>query len=156
MSNHLHACKVGGPGGIMDTEGPGVSKEQTPGGGGPGANVIFTRTCYSFLLPKKRPHVIRFLILPSTSSLFLPVSDGLWPVEVQRTSHPLPPSTVGIMSPTSDHLPDGASSIARGRVEVCLHQISRGSIGVGLWWICLNPVLVRLCLGVYRCDPSDL
>ena len=51
---------------------------------------------------------------------------------------------------------DGASSIVRGHVEVCLRRILRDSVGAGLRWIYLDPVFVRLCLGVYRFDPSDL
>ena len=41
-------------------------------------------------------------------------------------------------------------------MEVCLRRISRDSVGAGLRWICLDPVFVRLCLGVYRFDSSDL
>ena len=41
-------------------------------------------------------------------------------------------------------------------MEVCLRRISRDSVGAGLRWICLDPVFVRLRLGVYRFDPSDL
>ena len=60
------------------------------------------------------------------------------------------------MSPTFYPRPDGASSIVGGRVEVCLHRISRDSVGTGLRWICLDPIFVRFRLGVYRFDPSDL
>ena len=55
---------------------------------------------------------------------------------------------VGIMSPTFYPRPDAASSVVGRRVEVCLCQISRDSISAGLWWICLDPFFVRLCLGV--------
>ena len=60
------------------------------------------------------------------------------------------------MSPTFYPCPDGLSTIVGGRVEVCLRQISRDSVGGGLRWICLDPVFIRPRLGVYRFDPSDL
>ena len=41
-------------------------------------------------------------------------------------------------------------------MEVCLRRILRDSIGASLWWIYLDPVFVRLCLGVYWFNPSDL
>ena len=60
------------------------------------------------------------------------------------------------MSPTFDPRSDGASSAVVWRVEVCLRRISRDLVGAGLRWICLDPVFVRLRLGVYMFDPSDL
>ena len=47
------------------------------------------------------------------------------------------------------------SSVVGGRVEVCLRRISRNSVNVYLWWVCLDPVFVRLHTCVYRLDPSD-
>ena len=63
---------------------------------------------------------------------------------------------VGIMSPTFYPRPDDASSTVGGRVEVCLRQILRDSVGASLRWNYLDPFLVRLCLHVYRFDPSDV
>jgi hypothetical protein len=63
---------------------------------------------------------------------------------------------VGIMSPMFDPRPDGPSSVVGGHVVVCLHQISQDSVGVGLRWICLDPVFDHLRSRIYRIDPSDL
>ena len=58
-------------------------------------------------------------------------------------------------SPSSSNS-GGASSVVRGRVEVCLSWISLDSVGVCLRQIRLDLVVVRLCSSVYRLDPSDL
>lgn len=59
---------------------------------------------------------------------------------------------VGMMSPTFDPRHHGASSIAGGRMEVCLCRISQDLVGDGLQ-CCLNPVFVHvltsLILSVY-------
>jgi hypothetical protein len=89
-----------------------------------------------------------------------PISVGLWAMEIWRTSGPADERDsilvlirfsvlvraiwrrrcplVKIMSFIFYHYPDGASSIAGGRVEVCLRRISRGLVGAGLRWICLD------------------
>ena len=59
---------------------------------------------------------------------------------------------IGIMSFTFYLV---SSSIVEGRVEACLRQFSRDSIGASLWWICLDPIFIRLRLSVYKFDPSD-
>jgi len=60
------------------------------------------------------------------------------------------------MSPTSYFHPDGASIIVGACVEFCLRQILQDSVGAGLRWIYLDLVFVRLRLGVYMFDYSDL
>ena len=64
--------------------------------------------------------------------------------------------SVAIMSPASYLRPDGANSIVGGCVEVCLRRISWDSVGVGLRWISMDPVLVHLRSCVYRLNFSDL
>ena len=60
------------------------------------------------------------------------------------------------MSPTFYPRPDSASTIVGGHVEVYLRRILRDLVGDGLRWIYLDPVFVRLCLGIYWFNPSDL
>ena len=51
------------------------------------------------------------------------------------------------MSPTSYPRLDDVNSVVGGCVEVCLHRMSRNSIGAGLQWIYLDPsFFVFICV----------
>ena len=52
--------------------------------------------------------------------------------------------------------PGGAFSVVGGCVDVCLQRIARDSVGIGLCWISVDPVFVRVPSRVYMLDPSNL